>query len=112
MKTITREKIIEDVVRTSRSNYVDHYVVKEVLESLDFVVYQYLCDAWINEPHEDVKVKLLDGISVDRKYIPEQEQTRGMFKGQTIPEHYNIKANVSEHYAKKVNDKAKKYSLK
>ena len=112
MKTITREKIIEDVVRTSRSNYVDYYVVKEVLESLDFVVYQYLCDAWVNEPHEDIKVKLLDGISVDRKYIPEQKQTKGMFKGQTIPEHYNIKANVSEHYAKKVNDKAKKYSLK
>lgn len=112
MKTITREQIIEDVVRMSNRD-VDWWTVKQVLENLDFVVYQYLNGCISSHdgenPREDIKIKLIDGISIDRKYVEESTPTKGLFKGQVIPEHYNVKANVSEHYAKKVNDKAKKY---
>ncbi len=113
MKTINRNQIIKDVVfAVNDEPRIDYWIVKKVLENLDFVVYQYLNDCIPLEPYEDIRIKLVDGIYVDRKYIAEHIPDKGIFKGKPIPEHYNIKAHVSEHYGKKVNEKAAKFTFK
>ncbi len=113
MKTINRNEIIESVVRMAcDSKRIDWWIVKDVLDSLDFVIYQYLNDSLAREPYEDIRIKLVDGIYIDRKYVAEHIPHKGIFKGKTILEHYNIKAHVSEYYSKKVNDKAAKNTFK
>lgn len=112
MKTINRNEIIESVVRKAcDSRRIDWWIVKDVLDGLDFVIFQYLNDTFVREPYEDIRIKLVDGIYIDRKYVAEHIPDKGIFKGKIIPEHYNIKAHVSEYYSKKVNDKATRYTF-
>lgn len=104
MKTITHEELLSKLTRECEVWGINYATVKTVMEKLDDVLFYQLAGGKIDE--EDLQIKLLNGITINRKYVPEQEMKRGLFKGQTIKEHFNVKANVSDYYTKQVNNYA------
>lgn len=46
----------------------------------------------------------MNGISLERKYMPKKKYSKGMFKDIDCKEHVNVKANSSLYYSRKVND--------
>lgn len=104
MKTITHEEILVELAKECEIYRIGYSDVKTVMEKLDELIFYKL--AGRKDEKEDLQIKALNGITINRKYVPEQEMERGMFKGKTIKEHYNVKANVSEYYNRQLNDYA------
>lgn len=104
MKTITHEEILRELANECEIHRINYTTVKTVILKLDELIFYKL--AGCKDEKEDLQIKALNGITINRKYVPEQEMERGMFKGKTIKEHYNIKANVSEYYNRQLNDYA------
>ena len=104
MKTITHEEILRELANECEIHRINYATVKTVMLKLDELIFNKL--AGCKDEKEDLQIKALNGITINRKYIPEQEMERGMFKGKTIKEHYNVKANVSEYYNRQLNDYA------
>ena len=104
MKTITHEEILRELAQECELHRINYATVKTVMLKLDELLFYKL--AGCKNEKEDLQIKALNGITINRKYIPEQEMDKGMFKGQTIKEHYNVKANVSDYYNKQLNNYA------
>lgn len=103
MKTITHEELMKELCERMVSHGVSYTITRDVIWNYEQLIEDCLKN--VNET-DDLKIKIMDGISVERQYVPEQEMKKGMFKGKTIKEHYNIKANVSEYYNRQLNDYA------
>lgn len=104
MKTITHEEILRELAQECEVHRINYATVKTVMLKLDELLFYKL--AGCKNEKEDLQIKALNGITINRKYVPEQEMDKGMFKGQTIKEHYNVKANVSDYYNKQLNNYA------
>ena len=104
MKTITHEEILRELAQECELHRINYATVKTVMLKLDELIFYKL--AGCKDEKEDLQIKALNGITINRKYVPEQEMDKGMFKGQTIKEHYNVKANVSDYYNKQLNNYA------
>lgn len=102
MKIITHEEILRELANECEIHRINYATVKTVMEKLDELIFYKL--AGCKNENEDLQIKALNGITINRKYVPEQEMEKGMFKGKTIKEHYNVKANVSEYFNRQLND--------
>lgn len=76
--------------------------VRNIFESAEEIIFDHLSST---TPSENIIVKILNGISLERKYIGKKKYSKGMFQNIDCPEHVNIKANSSKYYSKRVNDK-------
>ena len=101
MKTITHEELLIELAQECEIHRINYATVKIVMEKLDELLFYKL--AGCKDEKEDLQIKALNGITINRKYVPEQEMGKGMFKGNIIKEHYNVKANVSDYYNKQLN---------
>lgn len=75
--------------------------VRNVFKSAEKIIFDHLSST---TPSESVVIKLLNGISLERKYVGKKTYTKGMFRDINCPEHVNIKANLSKYYNNRVNE--------
>lgn len=75
--------------------------VRNIFESAEEIIFDHLSST---TPSENIIVKILNGISLERKYIGKKKYSKGMFQNIDCPEHVNIKANSSKYYSKRVNE--------
>lgn len=75
--------------------------VRDIFESAEDIIFDHLSST---TPSENIIIKLLKGISLERKYIGKKKYSKGMFQNIDCPEHVNVRANSSKYYTKRVND--------
>ena len=94
---ITQDNLINQI---SDREEVDVEVVRKIFESAENIIFDQLSSTL---PNEELTIILLNGISIERKYVPSKEYSKGMFQNINCPEHITIKSKVSKYYNKKVN---------
>lgn len=75
--------------------------VRNVFKSAEGIVTDYLSST---TPTDSYIIKLLNGISLESKYIPEKKVNRGMFKNITSKEKIKVIGKITKHYKQKIND--------
>lgn len=80
---------------------MDVATVREVFESAESVIFDHLSST---APSENIIIKILNGLNIERRYAQSKKYTKGMFKDITCPEKIKIKANSSKYFCKKVNE--------
>ena len=96
---ITQEKLMKQI---ANKEDIDVVTVRKIFESAEDVIFDYLSST---PPSENIVVKILNGINLERKYVSRKKYSKGMFQNIDCPEHVNVKANSSTYYSKKVNNK-------
>ena len=95
---ITQDALIKQIADKEDINVA---TVREIFKSAEDIIFDHLSST---TPSENLVVKILNGISLERKYIPKKKYSKGMFQDIDCQEHVNVKANSSTYYSKKVND--------
>lgn len=95
---ITQDTLIR---RIADNEDIDIATVREIFNSAEDIIFDYLSSI---TPSEDLTIKLLNGICIERKHVLERIYDKGMFKDRCVPEHVNIKASSSRYYNRKVNE--------
>lgn len=95
---ITQDTIIKQI---AEKEDVDVATVRQVFKSAEDIIFDYLSSI---APSEAITIKLLKGLSIDRKYIKEKKYSKGMFQNINCPEHVRHRANISKYFTNKVND--------
>lgn len=75
--------------------------VRNVFKSAEKIIFDHLSST---TPSENVIIKLLNGISLERKYVERKTYTKGMFRDIDCPERVSTKANLSKYYNNRVNE--------
>lgn len=96
---ITQDSLIKQIADKEDINVA---IVRKVFKSAEDIIFDHLSSI---TPSENIIMKILNGISLKRKYIPTKIYSKGMFKSIDCTEHVNIKVNSSTYYTKRVNDK-------
>lgn len=96
---ITQDSLIKQIADKEDINVA---TVRNIFKSAEDIIFDHLSST---TPSENVVMKILSGISLERKYIPKKNYSKGMFQNIDCPEHVNIKVNSSTYYTRKVNDK-------
>ena len=76
--------------------------VRDVFKSAEDVIFDHISST---APSEDLFIKILKGICLERKYVCEKACTKGFFKNIICPAHVNIHAGVSKYYKNQANEK-------
>ena len=120
MKMIKREELVEAIARHGGMYTRD---VEKFLDCYDDVLFRLLSgktsvegstsmdftdDNFTEYLEEGLKIRIANGIYIERKFVPEKVQEYGQLVGKTIPEHCNLKAHVTPYYADKMNEAIKK----
>lgn len=100
MKTITHEELMKELCERMVSHGVSYTITRDVIWNYEQLIEDCLKNV---NGTDDLKIKIMDGISIERQYVPEQEMKKGMFKGKTIKEHFNLKATVSKYFKDNLN---------
>lgn len=95
---ITQDTLIKQIADREK---VDTATVRTIFKSAEDIIFDCLSST---APSENIIVKLLKGISLERKYIETKKYSKGMFQDMDCAEHVKIRANSSKYYSKKVND--------
>ena len=95
MKTITHDEIMKELIGEMERQHISKVETEYIMRHYEELVNRYLRNT--DDKEEDLKIKIMSGITLERQYIPEQEMQKGMFKGKIIKEHFNIKASVSKY---------------
>lgn len=95
---ITQDNLIKQI---ADRRDISVATVRDIFESAEDIIFDHLSST---TPSENIIIKLLNGISLERKYIEQKKYSKGMFQNIDCPEHVNIKANSSKYYSKRVND--------
>ena len=95
---ITQVTLIKQIADKEGINVA---TVRNIFKSAEDIVFDHLSST---APSEKLVLKILNGISLERKYIPKKKYSKGMFQDIDCQEHVNVKANSSTYYSKKVND--------
>lgn len=96
---ITQETLIKQIADKEDINVA---IVRNIFNSAEDIIFDHLSST---TPSENLIVKLLNGISLERKYIPKKKYSKGMFQDIDCMEHVNVKANSSLYYSRKINNK-------
>jgi hypothetical protein len=96
---ITQDSLIKQIADKEDINVA---TVRNIFKSAEDIIFDHLSST---TPSENIIIKILNGISLERKYIPKRIYTKGMFKNIDCPEHVNIKVNSSTYYTRRINDK-------
>lgn len=78
---------------------VDFKTAKEILKSIEPSLIEIFSGI---EPHENVTLKICNGLILEREYIEPREMT-GLFKGQTSNEHTTVNVRVGKNFKNKIN---------
>lgn len=120
MKMIKREELVEAIAMRGGMYTRD---VEKFLDCYDDVLFRLLSgqtavegstsmyftdDNFTEYLEEGLKIRIANGIYIERKFVPEKVQEYGQLVGKTIPEHCNLKAHVTPYYADKMNEAIKK----
>lgn len=95
---ITQETLVKQIADREE---LDVATVRNIFKSAEDIVFDYLSST---APSENLSLKILNGLSLERKYIQKKKYSRGMFQNVDCAEHVNVKASSSKYYSKKVND--------
>ena len=96
---IPQEKLIKEI---ARKEGITISTVRRIFQSAEEQISLHLAEAG---PIEPVTVKVLNGISLEASYIPEQKVSRGAFQNVDCPEHIRVKAAASKYYSRKLNSR-------
>ena len=96
---ITQDTLIKQIADKEDINVA---TVREIFKSAEDIIFDHLSST---TPSENIIVKILNGISLERKYIPKKKYSKGMFQNIDCPEHIIVKTNSSTYYSNKINDK-------
>lgn len=96
---ITQDTLIRQIVEKEDS---DLATVRNILKSTEELIFELLSST---DPSENLVIKLLNGLSIERKYIEKKEYSKGLFQNITCQSHVNAKANLSKYYNKRLNEK-------
>lgn len=120
MKTINKEELVEAIARQGCMFARD---VERFLDCYEDVLFMLLSgqrgvegsssidftdDEFTEYLEEGLKIRIANGIYIERKFVPERVQKYGQLVGKTIPEHCNLKAHITPYYADKMNEAIKK----
>lgn len=120
MKTINKEELVEAIARQGCMFARD---VERFLDCYEDVLFMLLSgqrgvegsssidftdDEFTEYLEEGLKIRIANGIYIERKFVPERVQEYGQLVGKTIPEHCNLKAHITPYYADKMNEAIKK----
>ncbi len=96
---ITQDALIRQI---ADNEDISVATVRNVFKSAEDIIFDHLSST---TPSKNIIIKLLNGFSLERKYIPKKKYSKGMFKNIDCLERVKVKANSSAYYSKKVNDK-------
>ena len=94
---ITQDLLIKQIADREGINVA---TVREIFKTAEDIIFDYLSSI---TPTENVIIRPLNGLLIDRSYIDKKNYSKGMFKDIDCPEHVNVKGNISKYYQKKVN---------
>lgn len=94
---ITQDALIRQI---ADKEAIDATTVRTIFKSAENIIFDCLSST---DPSENIVVKLLNGVHLERKYIENKRYTKGMFQNIDCTEHVNVKANSSRYYSTKVN---------
>lgn len=94
---ITQDTLIKQIAEKQN---ISTAVVRDIFQSAEELIFEFLTSAAASE---HITIKLLNGISLERKYIDTKKYSKGMFQNIDCPEHVNVKASSSRYYTKKIN---------
>lgn len=94
---ITQDTLIKQIAEKEDINVV---TVRNIFKSTEDIIFDYLSST---TPSENIILKVLNGISIERKYIDKKKYSRGMFQNHDCPEHVKVKSTLSKYYSKKLN---------
>lgn len=103
MRTINKEELVEAIARRGNMFTKD---VEKFLALYDDVIFSLLSEPTGVE--EGLKIRIANGIYIERKFVPERVQEFGQLAGKTIPEHCNLRGHITPYYADKMNEAIKK----
>lgn len=94
---ITQDELIKQIANKEDT---DVAMVRKILKTTDDIVFDHLSST---TPSENVFIKVLNGLTIEGKYIQEKIITRGLFKKTNCSAKIKAKANISEYYNRKLN---------
>lgn len=95
---ITQDNLIRQIA--DRED-IDVATVRDIFESAENVIFDHLSST---APSENIVIKLLNGVNVERTFVKKKKYNKGMFENIECPERVKVKAVSSRYYTKKVND--------
>lgn len=96
---ITQDTLIKQIAEKQNTDIV---TVRDILKTTEDVIFDLLSST---APCENIVIKLLSGITVERKYVEKKEYSKGLFQNIICQPHVNTKANLSKYYNKRLNEK-------
>ena len=97
--TITQNELIKQIADKEDINVA---TVRKIFNSAEDIIFDHLSSA---PPSENIIVKVLNGIIIERKFVKSKTYTKGMFRNIDCPEHVNVKASYSKYFNKLINQK-------
>ena len=94
---VTHESFLSQIAEREG---LDIGFLRRIFKSAESLLFEYLSSVL---PSEEVTVKLFNGISVKRTYLPKQAYTKGMFQNISCQERVKAKASLSKYYNGQVN---------
>lgn len=79
---------------------MDAATVRKIFKAAEKTIYDCFCSI---SPSEEVNIKLLNGITIKRKFVRRKKYSKGMFQNIDCPEHVCVKAYISKYYSGQVN---------
>lgn len=98
---ITQDSLIKQIADREGINVA---TVRDIFKTAEGVIFDHLSST---PPTQDLTIKLLNGISIDRKYMPAKIYSKGMFEGIDCPAKVKVKAGVSKYLNNRINDELK-----
>lgn len=96
---ITQDTLIKQIAEKQNTDTV---TVRDFLKTTEEVIFELLSST---VPYENIVIKLLNGISIERKYVEEKKYSKGLFQNIICQPHVNVKANLSKYYNKRLNER-------
>ena len=94
--TITQENIIKDIAEKEDMNVA---TVRKIIKRMEKCIFDYLSST---TPTENTVVKILDGLSLECKYIP--ERTIHTYEHTQCDEKIWAKPKITRYYNRKLNN--------
>lgn len=95
---ITQDNLIRQIA--DRED-IDVATVRDIFESAESIIFDHLSST---APSENITIKLLNGVNVERKFIKKKKYTKGMFQDIECPDKVRVKVSSSKYYTKRVNE--------
>ena len=95
---ITQDSLIRQIADREGINVA---TVRDIFKTAENVIFDHLSST---PPSQLVTIKLLKGVSIDRRYIPAKTYSKGIFEDIDCPAKVKIKASISKYLNNRIND--------